>query len=338
MIKQIKKFKIFIIFLILFGSSSITICSVAKSGPLDQVYELTPNLTIEYDETILQKPIKPYDNATLIPVKIRLDLTSPTADIVLARIGGGKIKFIVNVEIIEIPEGCQASIIPKLILIDLPTEAIPVYANATISITVNQFLPAGSQKKLVARMVSEEIGNQATLIKTGNYTQDIPFMVGYYSQLNFNYKDGNVRDIRPDETANFNFEIQNYGNGATNVISEIVDLPDGWATEIVRSTILGSEITGSTSSKTISLRVKPPIDFGYHEDRAVIKVKMIPVSYPNSEYSGEPNYLYFIVQSKGFFTPGFEFGIILFAFIFVLIPVWKRKNIKNEKKGFGGKK
>jgi hypothetical protein len=337
MIKQFKKIKIFFLFLILLCSSFFSICSIVKSGPLDQLYELTPNITIEYNESVLQKPVIPFENATLLPVKIKLELLSPTVDIVLAKIGGG-VDFVIRLEMMDIPEGCQASVIPSLVIMDLPSEGRPIYANATISITVNQFLPADSQKKLVARITSDEIGRKTTLIKPGNYTQDIPFMVGYYSQLNFNYIDGNVRDIQPDETANFNFEVQNIGNGATNVVSEIIDLPDGWASEIVRSTILGSDITGSTSSRTISLKIKPPIDFGYHEDRAVIKVKMIPVYYEKPEYQGEPHYLYFIVQSKGFFTPGFEFGMLLFAFIFVLVPIWKRRDSKNEDKELRGRK
>jgi hypothetical protein len=337
MFKKFKKIKIFFLFLILFCSSFFSICSTVKSGPLDQLYELTPNISFEYNESLLQEPIIPFDDPKLIPVKVRMELLGPSVDIVLGKIGGG-VDFVIRLDMIDIPEGCQASVIPSLVIMDLPREGRPIYANATISITVNQFLPAGLQKKLLARLSSDEIGQKTTLIKHGNYTQDIPFIVGYYSQLNFDYKDGNVRDIQPDETANFNFEIQNIGNGATNVVSEIVDLPDGWASEIVRSTILGSDIAGSTSSKTISLKIKPPIDFGYHEDRAVIKVQMTPIYYDKPEYQGEPHYLYFIVQSKGFFTPGFEFGMLLFAFIFVLVPIWKKRNSKNKNKDLRGKK
>ena len=322
MTKQFKKVKISIVFFILLGSFFITLCSSVNAGPLDQIYECTPNLTIVYNESLLQTPIVPFEDARLVPVKVRLELLGPAVDIVLSKIGG-RVEYVVDMQITETPEGCQASVIPRLLLIELPTENKPVFVNATISITVNQFLPALSQEKVVVQMVPERVGSSTTLIKTGNYTQDLPFMIGYYSQLNFNYNNGNVKDITPDEIADFNFEIKNIGNGATNVIAEIVDLPDGWSTEIARSIILGSELVGSVPSKTISLRVKPPVDFGYHEDRAVIKVKMIPVNYPSLEYSGEPHYLYFIVQSKGFFTPGFELGILLFAFVFVLIPILK---------------
>ena len=329
------KIKIIIIFFILFNSSIITLCTIAKSGPLDQIYACTPNLIIEYDESILKEPIIPFDQARTIPVKIKLQLLGPAVDIVLSKVKG--MYLIVDMSIANVPEGCQASVNPPLALIKLPEQNTIVSVNATISITINQLLPGLSQQIVTVRMSHRRFGRTAVLIEPGNITQDIPFMVGYFSQLSFVYNDGNVREIYPDETADFNFEIQNWGNSATKVISTIEDLPDGWLTEIAYSTILGSQLIGSTSSKSISLRVKPPVDFGYHEDRAIIKVSMTPINFDNSEYVGEPHYLYFIVQSKGFFTPGFETILILLAFIFVFVPLKIRKNRENNNKRTGGK-
>jgi len=336
--KQFQKIKIFLIFLILFGSSFNIICFIAKSNPMDQIYKCTPNLVIVYNESLLSEPIFPFDEPREIPIKIKLDINGPANDIVLSTIGGPKTDLIVDMSIAEVPEGCYASVNPPIVLIQLPEKNEPAYENATISITINQYLPASVQKKVAVRMNSRKIGRQTTLISAGNFTQDIPFIVGYLPQLSFVYIDGNIRNINPDETAEFTFEIQNWGNGVTKVISEIEGLPEGWLSEIVHSTILGSELVGSTSKKTISLRVKPPIDFGYHEDRAIIKVSMTPISYINPEDRGESHYLYFIVQSKGFSTPGFDIIILLLAIIFVLFPVWIRKNRKIEKKRLGGKR
>ncbi|KYK33709.1 MAG: hypothetical protein AYK22_06155 [Thermoplasmatales archaeon SG8-52-3] len=332
MIKKFQKIKIVIIFLIFFGSTFFSISSVVKSGPLDQIYECTPYIVIDYDRSLLQEPIIPFEKAKTIPLNVKLQLLGPSVDIVLAKISGTE--FIVDMSITEVPDGCQASVTPPILLIPLPKENTIVSVNATISITINQYLPVRSQENVAVRMNSRRLGQIATLIKPGNFTQDIPFVVGYYSQLSFNYIDGNVRNISPDETADFNFKIQNWGNGATKVISEVVDIPDGWTSEIVYSTILGSELIGNFSDKSISLRVKPPVDFGYHEDRAIIKVSMTPISIENPDYRGEPHYLYFIVQSKGFFTPGFEFSIMLFAFIFILFPILKKKSKIKE----GGEK
>jgi len=126
-------------------------------------------------------------------------------------------------------------------------------------------------------MTTKRIGIKATLVKAGNFTQEIPFTIGYLPQLSFTYPDGNVKNINPDETAFFTIELQNWGNGFTKVYTELVDVPEGWLTEIVQNTTLGTYQLGTNNKKTISLNVKPPTDFGYHEDRAIIKVKITPV-------------------------------------------------------------
>jgi hypothetical protein len=336
MIKQFQKIKIFIVSLILFCSSLFVICPIGKSGPLDKIYECTPFITIEYNETLLQKPIVPYDQPMAIPITVKAKIGGPVADIVLGKIGGGGIRLIVDMSIAEVSEGCHASVNPPI----LQFSVSDVYesANATLSLTIDQYLPAFSLKNVKVRMNSQSLGAKATVVKAGNFTQDVPFFVGYYPQLSFSYPDSNVKSISPDKTAYFTIEIQNWGNADTNIISEIVDIPEGWQAGIVRNMTLATNLFGSNFKGTISLNVKPPITFGYHEDRAIIKVKMTPECYNNSEYKGEPYYLYFIVQSRGYSTPGFDFIILIFAFIFVLFSIWKRKNNKIEKEQSGGRK
>jgi len=339
MIKQFQEIKIFIVFLILFCSSLFVICPIGKSGPLDKIYECTPFIILEYNQTLLKNPVVPYDQPRTIPITVKVKVGGTAADIVLDKIGGGNIKLIVDMSVAEVSEGCHASINPPKL--QFPVLGEYESANATLSLTIDKYLPYFSQESVKVRMNSEALISKGgvPLVKEGNFTQDVPFFVGYYPQLSFSYPDSNVKSISPGEkTAYFTIELQNWGNADTNVISEIVDIPKGWQAEIVQNTTLGTNLTGSNFKGTISLNVKPPINFGYHEDRAVIKVKMTPECYNHSQYKGEPYYLYFIVQSKGFSTPGFETGIVLFAFIFVLFPIWKRKNNKIEKKQSGGRK
>jgi hypothetical protein len=328
--KQFQKIKIFVAFLIIFCSSLFIICPIGKSGPLDQIYECTPFIVLEYNETLLQKPIVPYDQPITIPITVKAKIGGPAADIVLDKIGGGGVKLIATISIAEVSEGCHASINPPIL--QFPVSGEYESANATLSLTIDQYLPAFSLKNVKVRTNSQRLGAKATLVKAGNFTQDVPFFVGYYPQLSFSYPDGNVKSITPDKTAYFTMEIQNWGNADTNVICEIVDLPEGWQAGIVRNTTLATNLFGVNFKGTISLNVKPPINFGYHEDRAILKVKITPECYNKSQYTGEPYYLYFIVQSKGYSTPGFDFIILIFAFIFVLFSIWKQKNNKIEKK------
>lgn len=334
--KQFQKTKIFTVFLMLFCSSLFVICPVGKSGPLDQIYECTPFIILEYNKTLLlQKPIVPYDQPRTIPVTVKAKIFGPEADIVLAKLGGGGVKLIVDLSIAEVSEGCHASINPPIL--QFPVSGEYEVSNATLSLTIDQYLPAFSLENVKVMMNSGGLG---IIVKAGNFIQDVSFVVGYSPQLSFSYPDSNVKSISPSEkTAYFTIEIQNWGNGVTNIITEIVDIPEGWQAEIARNMTLGTKLSGSNFKGTMSLNVNPPINFGYHEDRAVIKVKMTPEYYNNTAYKGEAYYLYFIVQSKGFAaTPGFEMSIVLLAFIFVLFPIWKRKNNKIEKRQSGVKK
>lgn len=331
--RQFRKTEIFTVLLMLSFSSLLVVCPTGKSAFVDPIYECTPTITLEYNETILQQPIAPYAQPKEIPLTINLSITgSEAADIVLNKIGGKLL--IVHLSITEVSEGCHASINPPLIEFEVPSTPGEVVSdnNASLSLTIDQYLPAFSKKNVKVNMYSESLG-KTELVKAGYFNQTVTFEVGYYPQISFSYPDGNVKTISPGQIANFPIDLQNFGNFETVVNSEVADIPEGWQASIVKSITLESDIAGNNLKETLSLNVKPPINFGYHEDRAVIKVKMTPVCYNYSNYTGEPYYLYFIVQSKGFSaTPGFEIGPMLLAFIIVMFFVWRRKSNSIEKK------
>jgi hypothetical protein len=325
---KFQKIKLFILLLLLTCSVLFVFCPIGKSLPMDPIYECYPVLVIDYDSELVQEPIIPYKETRELPVIIKARITGPAADIVAEKISGVA-ELIVNLNVDSSPEGVQATIIPPIIKFNISDQFVS--QKATISIIVNKDLPAQAQKKLVIRMESKKLGDNINMVKKVTKTQEVPFIIGYYPKISFVYRDGNVRNISPEETASFNFEIQNWGNSATNVFSEVVGLPEGWTAEIVHNTTLGSDLVNGTNKKTISFRVKSPIDFGYHEDRAIIRVSMTPIS-KTSEAAGEPHYLYFIVQSNGFSTPGFETGILFIAIILILLPMIIKKKRKNQTK------
>lgn len=336
--KQFQGIKIYMILVLILFSSLLVIFPIAKSNPLDEYYKCDPYLEIDYNLSLLEDPIIPFDKPRKIPLEVKGKIGGPAVNFILERIGeGNDIKLIVKLFIDDAPEGCHVSITPSILEIN-PISKEYVSKNATLWITVNQKIPASAEKIIKIRMKSEKLGTGATIVPQANKTKDIPFTIGYYPQLSFSYPDDNVISIGPDETARFKVVIQNWGNGDTKVISKIVDIPDGWIVDLISSTILGTNFFGDYSEGTVSLNVKPPYSFGYHEDRAIINVSMTPIFFENPEIKGEPHYLYFIVQSKGFSTPGFDIVVLLFAFIFIMYPIWKRKNGKIEKNQFRRRK
>lgn len=330
MIKQFQKSKTVVILLTLTFSLFIVISPVEKSLPIDQIYECKPFIEISFNKTLLQEPVIPYDEPRKIPLTVKAEITGPAADIVADGISGG-IFLIVDVSIAEISEGCYASINPPVLKFNVSDEFES--ANATLSFTINRYFPANSLKNVKINLSSRRIrGAGATLVKPETFIQEISFIVGYFPQLSFSYPEGNVKAITPGDTANFPIEIENWGNAITNIYIETVEIPKGWSASITKNLTLETNLFGGDYRETVLLTIKPPINFGYHEDREVIKVKMTPVEYNKTENVGEPSYLYFVVQSTGFSTPGFETITIFLAAVLIFSPVILKK--KNAKKQF----
>jgi hypothetical protein len=59
-------------------------------------------------------------------------------------------------------------------------------------------------------------------------------------------------------------------------------------------------------ARTAYLVIKPPKNFGYHNDEKTITISMQPVKYDDYSKKGEITYATFLVESRGFSTPGFE--------------------------------
>jgi len=333
MIKKFQKVKIIIIFLLIFCSSLYILCPTGKSNPLDQIYECWPSYEFEYNQTLCDKPVIPYSEPRQIPITVKAKISGPNPDIVADKIGG--VILIVDISIAEISEGCHASINPPTILFPVSDEY--VIANATLSFTIDQYFDAFSLKKIKISLTNEKLGSKTTLVKSLTRNFNISFSVGYEPRLSFSYPENNVKSINPGEIAIFPIDIENWGNDVTTVNIEIIDIPNGWQANIIKNLTLSTNLFGKEAKENVMLNVKPPINFGYHEDRAVIKVKITPVSFTNKSFKGEPQYLYFIVQSEGFSTPGFEMIFAVFAFIFILLPFCRRKNIKIQNKQFRGR-
>ena len=332
--KKFHTFKIFIILLILFCSSIVILCPTGLSNAVDEIYQCEPFIELEYNESILKQTIMPYDDPVQIPIKIKTRLIGPGVDAVKYHGALDKIYLIVHLSIEEVSEGCHASINPPFVRYQGIYDEYQT-SNATLSFTIDQYLPAFSLKNVKINISVETLGKLKTpLVKGKDFFIDMPFKVGYMSQLSFSYPEENVKSIGPEATAVFPIEIENWGNAESNVNIEVEDIPEDWQASIINNLTLGTNLFGDETKETLSLNVKPPINFGYHEDRQVIKVKMTPVAYGKSDLKGEPHYLYFIVQSKGVSikTPGFEMIIFIGAFILVFFPILKRKNIEECKK------
>ncbi|UCH72213.1 MAG: hypothetical protein JSW62_01320 [Thermoplasmatales archaeon] len=141
-------------------------------------------------------------------------------------------------------------------------------------------------------------------------------------------------EVGPGDIANFDLEIENMGNGKTEIIFEVEDLPEGWTASVVSNAFVGAPRSGN-NKKVVPLQITPPYNFGYHNTQKDIVIKATGRYFGES---GEANasaavksYLYrFTVRSKGFSTPGFEIPSAIMAFALIAIALMIKKQQKKK--------
>jgi hypothetical protein len=166
--------------------------------------------------------------------------------------------------------------------------------------------------------------NKMTVIEGFEQTFTLNFVPSYKPLIDPSLPETNTKEIAPMDSAVFPIEVENLGNARTIVFFDVVSVPENW-NAIVTSQVTLDEKVGATS--TAYLVVKPDKGFGYHFEEKTIRVSLTPARADNLADRGETLYETFLVQSRGFSTPGFEMILLLGALlIFVIITKIKRKN------------
>ena len=299
----------------------------SRALPMDNYYKCEPEFLITYNETDVDNPISPYSAPRVIPITVHARIRGVLEDTVSEIYNVND--FYIYLYIDEAPEWCKVSVNPPFVKI--PVNEAWKAANATLSITLDKNAPAFTDAHIKIRLKSKRMGNSATVVPEGNKTQKVPFRVGYVPILAINTLEGNYKVLGPNEVANFPIEIINLGNGITKAKIDILSVPKGWQVNIIQDVTLGTIYYGGGIYKSkLNLSVKPPIDFGYHQEREVIKISITPYSDTDSNLTGESYLLSFAVYSRGFSTPGFE-GILLVLGIIIFLSIFRNKKLRVDK-------
>jgi hypothetical protein len=144
----------------------------------------------------------------------------------------------------------------------------------------------------------------------------LEFIAGYLPRINADLPGGTTKNIGPKDSAVFPIELNNLGNARTTVFFEIEDIPKGW------NAVINDDITLDENGQfSATLTVIPPRDFGFHDERQSIIIKMTPARAEDLTNIGNPSYVTVVVQSRGFSTPGFEAIAFIGAMAVVLICI-----------------
>jgi len=320
--KKIKNVISFIIFLILLFSVINTLTtSVSALGSLvGKVYECNSVIQLEADKNATENPFLPIDRILTIPVDVNYMITGGFSEVVAEMYQQYEYHNFLHLFIDETPEWCSASFLPPVMVVPITSSFMTHDANLIVQ--VNENAPAFGEGTIKVRI---EVGRLGAVLNATFY-QDIPFSPGYLPNIGITTQK-NLQIIGPQDTANFKIDLENFGNAKTNVKCKIVDKPAGWFITIDSNTIID---VGDNPTKTIFLDVKPSDDFGYHDEREVITVSITPSYFNEESLTGEEFFVSFIVQNRGFSTPGFEIAIVFLAFSCILF-LSKNKTKFNQK-------
>jgi hypothetical protein len=190
-----------------------------------------------------------------------------------------------------------------------------------LSLQVEDNAPAYGLGYVKIKATARQVG----FIKGFEQEFTLNFLPDYKPLIQTTLPNTNTKQIGPLDTATFKIDIQNLGNARTKVKLRVLDVPVGW-TAIVTDEIILEEGSGSMASAYLT--VKPPKGFGYHYDQQTITVSMQPVKADEETKVGAISYASFLVESRGFSTPGFEMVIFIAAFAIVMVTLFmirKRK-------------
>jgi hypothetical protein len=223
-------------------------------------------------------------------------------------------QIMIDLQIVEVPSWCTATLSMGTVSMFVdPNE----YDEKTtvLSLQVDDDAPAYGLGYVRIRATAKKVG----LINSFEKEFTLNFIPDYKPLIQPSLPDSNTKLIGPMDTASFRINVQNLGNARTKVKLSIVDVPDGW-TAIVTDEIILEEGVGSTN--TAHLVVKPPKGFGYHYEEKTITVSMLPVKADDETKVGALTYATFLVESRGFSTPGFEMIIFIGAFALVMVALF----------------
>jgi hypothetical protein len=258
---------------------------------------LNSNVDIVWGEQDVVKPVVPRDEIRKLnlTVKYKVDWGGDFAYGALVSYSKPGINALVTLTVTDHSPWCSADLSPEVAL-SLITTGL-TQSSVFLSLQLRDDAPAYGDGYVTIKASVPGMGLIGGFEK--EFTLD--FVPEYLPRINVNLPEGTTKNIGPMDSAVIPIEVNNMGNARTTVFFKIENIPKGWTIAVT------DDITLDDSTvKLAYLTVKPPKEFGYHYDEKSIMVKLTPARAEDLTNVGKPLYVSFIVQSRGFSTPGFE--------------------------------
>lgn len=314
MASKLKSIKGTIIIAIILFSLFVAFSNTAMAPPWPL---LNANIDVTWAEEDVEKPIIPRKEVRTLnlTVNFKVDMEGEISQGLVDVYK--KIGALIRLEIVEYSPWCFANLQLDAVVVDISDEFKAT--NIGLNIQLKDEAPAYGEGYIVINAKAKNLALIGPISKDFTFN----FIAAYFPIIDTTLPEGNILEVNPMDSAIFPIEVENKGNARTKVFLEIEDVPEGWTIAVTDELSLGEK---KGSKGTAFLTVIPPKDFGYHHDRESITVKIVPHRAENLLEKGSVTYANFIVESRGFSTPGFEIIIFIGALIFIsLIFKLKRK-------------
>jgi len=222
----------------------------------------------------------------------------------------------IKLELVGYPEWATVELTKNTVTAHVPDSfGDETEYNVRIELSLSENAPAYEQGVIYIKATVPQIGP----IDGMEQTFSLSFKPAYLALIS-PVPQTNNKIIGPMDTAEFPIDISNLGNARTKVFFEIDydSLPDGWSAIINDNIVLE---TGSESTGRVYLTVRPPKGFGYHDDDAIIRVKITPKYADDTSIQGESEYLTVSVESRGLSIIGIEIVLAIVLLIVLVIIV-----------------
>jgi len=325
-LRSVMVFRIIVVVSLIIAYSS----TIASGNGLQQMFQMSNRVDIQWNSSETQDPIIPRDKIKILNLSVFY--TVDVGDYFAKGFydfwknhynkKGVHTTIKIQLDIIDSSPWCSAALKSNIVYVNFSKNQT---TTATIYIILNEDAPAYGSGYISLNATAK--GVVGTPLKPYKNTFTLSFTPTYIPYINVNLSKINTVEVTPMEKAVFAITIENLGNARTKVFLEVKNLPESWQGVVTNEITLGETLG---SSNTAYLTVQPPKNFGFHNEKEIIRVALTPVRAENISDRGDTTFVTFLVKSKGVGTPGFDSGIILPAFVFVCIGFYLRKTKKKQ--------
>lgn len=185
-------------------------------------------IQLTYDEKITEKPIKPNSEPIIIPLTISYKIIGIFAQTIASYCNRNRLTQIAIITIEETPEWCTAILDQPMIKINISKDFESVETNLRVSISdeAPAFKPFTLPIKVSVSQKNGPLGIME-LISGSELTQIVALKPDFIPIFSV-YTDATYLKINPINITKIPITITNLGNGITEYILEVENLPENW--------------------------------------------------------------------------------------------------------------